>query len=1379
MPPYRAPSPVKSQISRLQSPPLAPRGPRNFTKTSTPPSQPVSRIPSSRSTGGRSPPNVRNDGDRYPDRGGFRGRDFAPFLQRGASSPGSSGPNIAPEAQRYSRRPTSPTQWDNSLSNGHAPPLNYRSPERNPAIDQRAPRELEEGEVTSPGLPIKVDSWRGSNGAVRGQSPQRGRDRRSPQRGGAWRFGRGSNSPVKRPTSRVTSPIPEKESLPWPQAGPNGRRRANSVTGPGDKPFLTSQNANSIPLPERANGYRFSSFSPAKEEPSEGTQPLSPPFDQDMGSPSRTTTMNSRPLTPRSPPPEAVRRASQAKPSLSPEMISQANSQRLLSPEPRPETPDFPPPLSAGLQVQESQHSAPPHDSSKRDGIPEVTVAPMIIQPPKPIPMNPRIDHTPSGQQVANEQQTITPSPRLAQDTFDQLALAASANRITIAERRSVQLPPTRAPLSSPFRDKSPRRDPQPTVESTVETVGTIDADESMDVEDGVPATRRESSTDLSDGAAEEARTLNLVTAIKKAQSKARSPQLDAILEANAETTPARSTRVNHALTSRTLRDEYIEDFTYPLAVRESQVGRLVASRVKQEKVDLQGKIARLRAEYKMLEEEWKEHCEYLEATMEKRGPPPADLYITPGALFPAATPGIPPSMVPTTPGDEMFGSRAARRRGIGDAVTTEAEFQEILAGLADTAAKDPTFRANKTSATIPDMVLDRERLLVYDDENDLVTDPLTFYDFAGKAEPIWTEDERASFLKRYLTYPKQFGKIAEGIPDKSASDCVLYYYRTKKTVDYKNMLASRRGDKKRKPTAFKKTGKSSALLADLDRKKPTVNQTMQQGPKSAISPANSRDALLAKRKQSSKDAISPGLYGPAARRKKMLEDEADAARAANGSSTSKSKMRMTMKTAAKRPRVSSLGDRGPMGMSDSSLAPLTAMDGESATNDLLPPLRRAGKKRKVAEPDDPPQPVSSAEEGALKPHRRSATNSYWSIEEKRKFKDLMRIHGLNMRAIAAELVGKSERQVANYFDAHRQELEFEGETASTPSGDRSSRGLATRRPDQLGPNDLPFPPAHHHAHVGSGDPQTGSSFDRRSYEGPRLGTFPSNQHLVPPPLNAIEDLPRPISRPGGMSLSAMLNDASSDPPSRNGRGYDTMETASDATVSEREGENGMFRPSPRSTIPALPSFREPDRLELAQDQRRSLSSGVHEMRDWTRRTSASRSIAFDPTSITSGTRFESIPANRSLSQDRMMGSAPSTSSNRSPWNHPATAPYPTTRLPSLSREGYTSSTRDSRLAYPPDQAPPSDVQYHHPYAFSDRPNGSPVYGTVPLHRSESPHPFRYGLSPPKSTLSDLRDLPPISHGHPGAEGVEREERHILPPIQGGHLQEPPLPSAR
>ncbi|KAJ2366479.1 DNA-binding protein snt1, partial [Coemansia sp. RSA 2610] len=143
------------------------------------------------------------------------------------------------------------------------------------------------------------------------------------------------------------------------------------------------------------------------------------------------------------------------------------------------------------------------------------------------------------------------------------------------------------------------------------------------------------------------------------------------------------------------------------------------------------------------------------------------------------------------------------------DAVHSEAELQAIIERLQHDDARNPDLRSQRTAATIPNMVLDpkeRERLR-FNNNSHRITDPLTFY-HARMPEPgtneyrrvaygnnadanhYWTQSEVSAFVTAYLTYPKEFGKIAAHIPHKSMNDCVLFYYRNKKQLKLKELEA-------------------------------------------------------------------------------------------------------------------------------------------------------------------------------------------------------------------------------------------------------------------------------------------------------------------------------------------------------------------------------------------------------------------------------------------------------------------------------------------------------------------------------------------------------------------------------------------------------------
>ena len=56
-----------------------------------------------------------------------------------------------------------------------------------------------------------------------------------------------------------------------------------------------------------------------------------------------------------------------------------------------------------------------------------------------------------------------------------------------------------------------------------------------------------------------------------------------------------------------------------------------------------------------------------------------------------------------------------------------------------------------------------------------------------------WRLTERETFKEKYLQHPKNFGMIAQYLERKSVADCVQYYYISKKTENYKQLLRKSR----------------------------------------------------------------------------------------------------------------------------------------------------------------------------------------------------------------------------------------------------------------------------------------------------------------------------------------------------------------------------------------------------------------------------------------------------------------------------------------------------------------------------------------------------------------------------------------------------------
>ncbi|CCJ28590.1 unnamed protein product [Pneumocystis jirovecii] len=152
-----------------------------------------------------------------------------------------------------------------------------------------------------------------------------------------------------------------------------------------------------------------------------------------------------------------------------------------------------------------------------------------------------------------------------------------------------------------------------------------------------------------------------------------------------------------------------------------------------------------------------------------------------------------------------------------GDFVRSDADFEDIIAKLG--VEDDRVSRA----AVIPPMISNLSETIKYqyDDRNGIVEDPISSFHYPTWID-VWTVEEHELFKQLFIKYPqKNFGLIASNIPNKTISQCVLHYYRTKKQENYKSLVISRNSDKAKRKGRGRSSRKmekvkASSLLADL-----------------------------------------------------------------------------------------------------------------------------------------------------------------------------------------------------------------------------------------------------------------------------------------------------------------------------------------------------------------------------------------------------------------------------------------------------------------------------------------------------------------------------------------------------------------------------------
>ncbi|KAK3589150.1 hypothetical protein CHS0354_017117 [Potamilus streckersoni] len=139
--------------------------------------------------------------------------------------------------------------------------------------------------------------------------------------------------------------------------------------------------------------------------------------------------------------------------------------------------------------------------------------------------------------------------------------------------------------------------------------------------------------------------------------------------------------------------------------------------------------------------------------------------------------------------------SRVGSRSGMGVYARSEAEFEQIMDGLHEQEEEDKKMRSY---AVIPPMMLDaRQRKLRFINNNGFIEDPMEEYK-ERKHINCWSIHEKQIFKEKYLQHPKNFALIATYLDKKTTADCVQFYYQTKKSENYKQLLRKQNAKKKR-----------------------------------------------------------------------------------------------------------------------------------------------------------------------------------------------------------------------------------------------------------------------------------------------------------------------------------------------------------------------------------------------------------------------------------------------------------------------------------------------------------------------------------------------------------------------------------------------------
>ncbi|KAG6899114.1 hypothetical protein C0993_000766 [Termitomyces sp. T159_Od127] len=405
-------------------------------------------------------------------------------------------------------------------------------------------------------------------------------------------------------------------------------------------------------------------------------------------------------------------------------------------------------------------------------------------------------------------------------------------------------------------------------------------------------------------------------------------------------------------------------------------------------------KVQHLRQEYLLLHERWLAHCANLDEQSK-------------------AAVSEPEIVQPT--------GRTTRRStaNLGDAVRSDLEMEQIIASLGNDEATDPNHLSLRNLATIPDMISVTHGKVdyTYDDTNHSVQNPAEYY---GPHTGIddWNEEEKKIFLDKFAAHPKQFGMIAEHLPNKTAAQCVDYYYlHKKKVIDFRKVVSQYAPNKRKRGRTGKKKG--NALLADIRQHDAEVHGDFGS-PRSSGRPSRGRKPIVLSESREVKKA-------PNFRRRSHLDLTPSA-----GSATPTPEPE-TRRRGGRRSAAAPLSRTVSVGLEDG--------EGETTEEASERPVkrpkrggRRVNKSAATTTYESGDTETKIVELPELAGRRKSGSNAnQWSDEDKNIFLTLLAQHGDDFKRIAASMPNKTSSQVGNYYKANCDELDLEKIVARAP----------------------------------------------------------------------------------------------------------------------------------------------------------------------------------------------------------------------------------------------------------------------------------------------------------------------------------------------------------
>ncbi|XP_071023653.1 nuclear receptor corepressor 1-like isoform X3 [Oncorhynchus clarkii lewisi] len=363
-------------------------------------------------------------------------------------------------------------------------------------------------------------------------------------------------------------------------------------------------------------------------------------------------------------------------------------------------------------------------------------------------------------------------------------------------------------------------------------------------------------------------------------------------------------------------------------------------------------------------------------------------------------------------------------QRGTGMSATiarSEHEISEIIDGLSEQENNEKQMRQ---LSVIPPMMYDTEQRRVrFINMNGLTDDPMKVYK-ARQFMNVWTEHEKEIFKEKFVQHPKNFGLIASYLERKCVSDCVLYYYLTKKNQNYKTLV--RRNYGRRRGRNHQITRSSQEEKSDDKPEEDKLEKSEKKEDE------QNKEEEEKDEKEDSRDIGKD-------------KDKCDGGEDEDGKEQSTPRGRKTANSQGRRKgRITtrSMANEAASVAAEEPPPPEPLLPSEPPQpSKPEPTTQKAVREPTKSAPGEPPMDPNRGAGGAAAANGETGETSRWTEEEMEVAKKGLVEHGRNWPAIAKMVGTKSEAQCKNFYFNYKRRHNLDNLLQQHKQDTRRARG--------------------------------------------------------------------------------------------------------------------------------------------------------------------------------------------------------------------------------------------------------------------------------------------------------------------------------------------------